>query len=405
MKKKRKTPEATETVSILFADVKGFSSLELTPLEIYAKRIVPLIAAMVDKYRSDLLEVNTWGDGFFILSHQPRPLAELALELRDFFRNTHWSEFILPQLAIRIALHSASVFLYRNLIPRRKPGPVITGCIGPQVNLAARIEPITPPNHIWTTGVFKDLLTGLGNHPSTDFKFEDIGSQPLPKGGGEINIYHLMRPLKDEPSPRPPIPITLLPLSDDTNPRYKSISDRLDKCVRGEEAKFIGITGKSALLPVTLSTTRRFDEHPVPKAIKKGVRIKAIFLEPKSHEARFRSAVEDGEGVPPGNRLLQSDARALADNLHDVYRRELRVPLSHLKTHLQVRRTSIGLGFSLWLFNDMALVEPFHFAKETGKPHLCGFALMFIPKGQREYDLLKGHFEKLWTAKETRLLL
>jgi hypothetical protein len=248
-------------------------------------------------------------------------------------------------------------------------------------------------------------LTGLGNHPSTEFKFEDIGSQPLPKGAGEINVYHLMRPQMDQPSPRPPIPITFLPLSDETAPRYKRIGDRLGKCVRGEEVKFIAMTGKGALLPVTLSTTRKFEEHPVPKAIKNGVRIKAIFLEPKSHEARFRSAVEDGERVPLGHRLLQSDARLLAETLHDVYRRELRVPLSHLKTHLQVRRTSIGLGFSLWLFNDMALVEPFHFAKETGKPHLCGFALMFIPKGQREYDLLKGHFEKLWNAKETKPLL
>jgi hypothetical protein len=71
---------------------------------------------VIDKHRTHLLEVNTWGDGFFILSNRAQGLAELALDLRDFFRKCSWGDYALPELKIRIALHAAEVYLYPNRI-------------------------------------------------------------------------------------------------------------------------------------------------------------------------------------------------------------------------------------------------------------------------------------------------
>ena len=71
---------------------------------------------------------------------------------------------------------------------------------------------------------------------------------------------------------------------------------------------------------------------------------------------------------------------------------------------MQISRTTIGIGFSLWLFNDVAIVTPLHFGKEKGHLHLCLFTRLVVPKGRPEYSLLESHFETLWNARQTKRL-
>lgn len=88
----------------------------------------------------------------------------------------------------------------------------------------------------------------------------------------------------------------------------------------------------------------------------------------------------------------------------DVYRKQARVSPTWIRQHLQIRRTTIGVGFSLWMFNDIAFIEPHHFGKEEAHRNLCHFATMVIPNGTREYNLLNKHFSAMWDAAESKKL-
>lgn len=383
-----------QTLGILFSDIKGFSSLKSGELELYATDVVPKIASIIDKYRKELVEVNTWGDGFFILSKSQSKLAELALEIRDFFKHTNWQDLHLSQLDIRIALHSADVFIYQNRISNSSRGAKLTGCVGTQVNVAARVEPITPPGHIWTTSVFKEIVDSSGSNHA--FKFEEVGLYSLPKNGGTLKLWHLMRTKGDETSPKPPASIVVQPMTEqESHNRYKLRHERLSRCSAGETVKFIAITGRGAFLPRT-QPAQGLDELPIPSAVKRGVKMKLILLDPTSNEALFRSAVESGSSVPTHRRLLQRDAKDLADSLVEIYSKELNISKTFIQKNIQMKRTRIGISFSLWLFNDIAIIEPHHFGKENSNMNLCHFASLVIPVGNREFKLLVSHFDQLW---------
>ena len=64
--------------------------------------------------------------------------------------------------------------------------------------------------------------------------------------------------------------------------------------------------------------------------------------------------------------------------------------------NLELKYSQVGLSFGLWLFSDVAFVEPFHFGKRKGVHHLCGFAQVAVDRGQEEFDLLGKHFAVLW---------
>jgi hypothetical protein len=178
---------------------------------------------------------------------------------------------------------------------------------------------------------------------------------------------------------------------------------RLAKCISGEEVKVIAVTAKTALLPASRAS-QDYAQFPVPAAIMRRVRFKVLVSDPDSAEAAFRSGVESGFEVPHSKRLLQRDAREVTTTLLDVYRRQLRVSATSIKSRLDIRRTSVGIGFSLWLFKDIAFAEPHHFGREEGDQHLCKFSTLIIPQGNREYDLLTKHFDALWYASETKKL-
>ena len=190
---------------------------------------------------------------------------------------------------------------------------------------------------------------------------------------------------------------------------YKYDRERLSRCGPDELVRFIGVTGKTVFLPELNSEESFFSSEvarrsPLPLAISRGVKVRVILMDPESPEALFRSGIESGFRTNPVRRLLQRDALAVASDLVPTYVRELHLSPEYIREHLEIRRTSIGIGFSVWLFHDVALAEPLHFGKQEGRPHLCNFARLLIPSGNEEYKLLEKHFEAIWNSDRTKEL-
>lgn len=206
-----------QIVGLLFADVVGYSKLNETQLITFMAKILPaLTEQVVDRHRAHFIELNTWGDGLVVAAPDPYRLADFALGLRDFYRNRHWQADGLPRLQSRIAIHQGRV--YAGADPLRR----LPGLVGTQVNMAARIEPITTANEVWVTEPFFHLIPADQDLP---FAFDDLGPQPLAKQFGTARLYRLRRdwepagaaapvaaaPPAARPVPTPPGPGVLHP--------------------------------------------------------------------------------------------------------------------------------------------------------------------------------------------------
>lgn len=179
---------------------------------------------------------------------------------------------------------------------------------------------------------------------------------------------------------------------DRDNSRWRNITDRLNACRTGETVRFISITGKNFLLP-NLQEGEEADSRLGPKALSNGVKLLGLVLDPDGIEAEFRSKVESPH-APRARRLLIEDAQAVL-NLPLHYRQSYGLKPAAYK-NLKLKYSPVGLSFGLWLFSDVAFIEPFHFGKRGKVAHLCGFAQLTVTKGTEEFDLVEKHFDVIW---------
>jgi adenylate cyclase len=151
--------ENYDSVSILFADMVGFTALydEISPTEMVdlLNEVFSRFDSLVTKY--NLEKIRTIGDNYMVVSGAPRPrldhaqvLARLALEMRAYVEeNRHNGR----RLSFRIGIGS---------------GPVVGGVIGRQkfhydvwgdaVNMASRMESQGVPGKIQITRDTYELL-------------------------------------------------------------------------------------------------------------------------------------------------------------------------------------------------------------------------------------------------------
>lgn len=173
-----------QVVAILFADAKGYSDLG-------DDRLCELLKGFNDEFQRRYLNpsnhvfVNTWGDAFFICSHEPMDAAEIALDLRDYYRNQNWKRLGFPaRVPIRIGLHAApATLVYQS--------DRVADVIGLNVNAAARIEPIAEANEVYCSESFWQLLS---KDPHCEFLATPLGQKELAKSFGLMRLYMLFRP-------------------------------------------------------------------------------------------------------------------------------------------------------------------------------------------------------------------
>ena len=194
--KGRMTMIGTKTVTILFADIKGFSKLDLrqklTLREVIETELLDAIVREVE--RDNIKHYNSWGDAYLILFNNVNAGVKAALTLRDqFLSRTNWTELGLPPtLNIRCSLHVGDVVIkdFENPIV----GTKIQDVVGENIDLTARIEPITPPGRVWAT---QQVYTLLPDNPPDGVQFDPIGKLELAKGWGIRSLYDVRR-VRDE---------------------------------------------------------------------------------------------------------------------------------------------------------------------------------------------------------------
>ncbi len=171
--------------AVLCADAKGYSRLDAPRLRVFAREFLGRVGAAVDRFRAQTVMVKTAGDGLFMVFKNLPDAIRFSLELRDTVRVVDWAALGLPEdFGLRISLDAGPVLEFDD---------PVSGCrdvAGSLVNRAARIEPITPVNHVYASRTVAALAMALGLPGA---RFEYAGDTPLPKGFGSLQLYHLTR--------------------------------------------------------------------------------------------------------------------------------------------------------------------------------------------------------------------
>lgn len=168
----------------LFADALGFGDLKEREIPTFLRIVMTCIAAALGR-RDRYLVVNTWGDGLFVLTQTPLDAAALALRLRtEASRVDARREGLRQNISFRIGLHAGPAFYTTD-----DPITHAPNAFGRDVSLAARIEPLVPPNEVWASSAFVALcVSSCDAWP----KFEYVGRRALPKAAGELPLYRLV---------------------------------------------------------------------------------------------------------------------------------------------------------------------------------------------------------------------
>ena len=168
---------------LLFADVKGYSKLNENQLVIFSTFFLKHIERIFKKHENGIMQKRTQGDGMFVVFNSLQTAADFANDLNNTICATQWQDHGLPEdLTIRISLDAGPCYSYIE---------PITGNMefcGDYVNRAARMEPITPPGHIYASETFAALASVEG---IDTYSFAYAGQVVLPKGHGIIPAYHM----------------------------------------------------------------------------------------------------------------------------------------------------------------------------------------------------------------------
>jgi adenylate cyclase len=172
-------------VSILFADVVGFTPMAatMTPMELVGllNQVFLCFDELIEKY--DLEKIKTIGDCYMVASGVPRSRADhatalvnLALDMQATVAGTRFGG---RELALRIGINS---------------GPVVAGIIGRKkftydlwgesVNLASRMESHGRARCIQITRSTYELVKDA-------FRCEALGSIEV-KGAGQMEVWHVL---------------------------------------------------------------------------------------------------------------------------------------------------------------------------------------------------------------------
>jgi hypothetical protein len=176
---------ASRIMAVLFADAVDFSSLGEAELGRFVDAYLGAIRDLIARSRHPPVTGNTWGDGLYLVFATVRDAGCFALDLADLVNGTDWAASGLPAaLSLRIALHAGPVLECTDPITGRR------NYVGTHVSRGARIEPITPPGHVYASQGFAALVASEG---VDEFTCEYVGRTPWAKGYGTFQTFHVRR--------------------------------------------------------------------------------------------------------------------------------------------------------------------------------------------------------------------
>ena len=180
-----RTPERIVR-AMLFADIRGFSSLEDSLVPRFLDTVMRPLAETLDRFGVDVLYRNSWGDGLYVVLSDVRAAARCALGLQQTMNRIDLVAAGLPEeLGLRVAAHVGPVFQAQDPV-RHEPN-----YYGAHVTWTARIEPRTPEGDVYVTDPFAALIA---LEAPDDFACEYVGHIPTAKNYGSFPMY-VLKPL------------------------------------------------------------------------------------------------------------------------------------------------------------------------------------------------------------------
>lgn len=177
--------ESAKIAGVLFADVVGFSRLSDLQFRTFVRHFLGEVGELGARSEHKPITANTWGDGLFYLFDTVRDTGLFALELTELVAKERWERWRLPAgLGLRVGVHVGPLFSCPDPVTGR---PALWGN---HVTRAARIEPITPPGHVYASREFAALATAMR---VSEFECEPVGRVGLAKLYGDALLYHVRR--------------------------------------------------------------------------------------------------------------------------------------------------------------------------------------------------------------------
>ncbi|MEW5722365.1 MAG: TRAFs-binding domain-containing protein [Thermodesulfobacteriota bacterium] len=173
------------TKAILFADVVGYSKMPEDLVPLFVNEFMGGVARLAAWSEHPPEFKNTWGDALYFVFDRVRDAGVYALDLIDFVAGTPWADKGLPDgLNLRIALHAGPVHSCVDPVMDRAT------FTGTHVSRAARIEPVTPPGHVFASQSFAAVAAA---ERVEEFTCDYVGRIELAKGYGVFSTYHVRR--------------------------------------------------------------------------------------------------------------------------------------------------------------------------------------------------------------------
>jgi class 3 adenylate cyclase len=178
-----KIADAFPSVSVLFADIVGFTDMSRDVPPITILRMLDELFGAFDQAALDcgVEKIKTIGDSYMAVCGMPVPnhqhadhIVELALEILRCLRD--FNERNGTQLSMRIGAHSGAVVA--GVVGSSK---FIYDLWGDTVNMASRMESTGVPDHLQVSESFREHLT-------KDFNIAFRGELQV-KGIGPVNTY------------------------------------------------------------------------------------------------------------------------------------------------------------------------------------------------------------------------
>ncbi|WP_349346599.1 adenylate/guanylate cyclase domain-containing protein [Priestia megaterium] len=169
--------------------MKGYSKLtEDQKHELFFDFIPNKLFGRIQKYKSSAKVFNTWGDAVIAVFFDGLDAVEFMLAYRDAFDKENLGQ--LP-IAPRIAGHYGEIHVFFDHLLKQD------NAIGTNVDITARIEPITRPGEIFVTAEFRESFLEKVQR-DYGFEFSKLGKYDLAKDFGSKELYRLYRCHEEE---------------------------------------------------------------------------------------------------------------------------------------------------------------------------------------------------------------
>ena len=172
-------------VWIVFADVRGFSSLPEQHSPRFAERFLGEARDALRDCDDEVHTTQSAGDGVYATFGSARAAASFAIDLRDRVCRVDWTQFgMAPDTTVRVAAHCGPAY------PIMCPVTDRPNYCGSHIIRTARVEPVVTPGEVFVTD---SMAAYLALEAADAFECDYLGVLPLAKGAGSSALYRLRR--------------------------------------------------------------------------------------------------------------------------------------------------------------------------------------------------------------------